>query len=72
MNKYWDWIIGFIAVVALVVGFSAMRQNTVVSVADKVIDRGEIRIGYIVYPPLLSKENYLVFPMNLLKRRRQN
>lgn len=56
MNKYWDWIIGFIAVVALVVGFSAMRQNTVVSVADKVIDRGEIRIGYIVYPPLLSKD----------------
>lgn len=56
MNKYGNIIIGIIAVVALVVGFSAMKQNKSQSVADKVIDSGEIRIGYIVYPPLLVKD----------------
>jgi len=56
MNKYGNIIIGIIAVVALIIGFSAMKQNKSVSVADKVIDSGEIRIGYIVYPPLLFKD----------------
>ena len=56
MNKYGNIIIGVIAVVALIVGFSAMKQNKSVSVADKVVDSGEIRIGYIVYPPLLFKD----------------
>ncbi len=56
MNKYGNIIIGIIAIVALVVGFSAMKQNKSQSVADKVIDSGEIRIGYIVYPPLLIKD----------------
>lgn len=56
MNKYGNIIIGIIAIVALVVGFSAMKQNKSQSVADKVIDSGEIRIGYIVYPPLLVKD----------------
>jgi ABC-type amino acid transport substrate-binding protein len=56
MSKYGNIIIGIIAVIALVVGFSAMKQNKSLSVADKVIDRGEVRIGYIVYPPLLYKD----------------
>jgi len=51
-----NYIIGIIAIVALVIGFSAMKQNKSLSVADKVIDSGEIRIGYIVYPPLLFKD----------------
>ncbi len=56
MNKYGNLIIGALAIVALIVGFSALRQNNSQSVADKVVDRGEIRIGYIVYPPLLYKD----------------
>lgn len=56
MNKYGNLIIGALAIVALIVGFSALRQNKSQSVADKVVDRGEIRIGYIVYPPLLYKD----------------
>jgi len=56
MNKYGNIIIGVVAVIALVVSFSAMRQTKLESVADKVINSGEIRIGYIVYPPLLFKD----------------
>jgi len=56
MSKYGNIIIGIVAVVALIVGFSAMKQNKSLSVADKVINSGEIRIGYIVYPPLLFKD----------------
>ncbi len=56
MNKYGNLIIGALAIVALIVGFSALRQNKSQSVADKVVDRGEIRIGYIIYPPLLYKD----------------
>ncbi len=56
MNKYGNIIISVVAVIALVVSFSAMRQTKSESVADKVINSGEIRIGYIVYPPLLFKD----------------
>lgn len=56
MSKYGNIIIGVVAIVALVVSFSAMRQTKSESVADKVINSGEIRIGYIVYPPLLFKD----------------
>src|SRR3989338_9283695 len=56
MNKYGNVVVGVIAVIALVVGFSAMKANRSESLADKVINSGEIRIGYIVYPPLLSKD----------------
>ncbi len=56
MNKYGNIIIGIIAVIALVVGLSAIKQTKSSSVADKVINSGEIRIGYIVYPPLLIKD----------------
>lgn len=55
MSKYGNIIVGIIALVALFVGFSA-KNSTTQSVADKVVDRGEIRIGYIIYPPLLSKD----------------
>jgi ABC-type amino acid transport substrate-binding protein len=56
MNKLSSVVIGIIAIIALIVGFSAIKHNNSVSVADKVIDSGEIRIGYIVYPPLLFKD----------------
>jgi ABC-type amino acid transport substrate-binding protein len=56
MSKYGNIIIGIVAVIALIVGFSAMKKNKSLSVADKVINSGEIRIGYIVYPPLLFKD----------------
>lgn len=55
MSKYGNIIVGIIAIIALFVGFSAKNSATQ-SVADKVVDRGEIRIGYIIYPPLLSKD----------------
>ena len=56
MNKYGNVVVGVIAVIPLVVRFSAMKPNRSESLADKVINSGEIRIGYIVYPPLLSKD----------------
>lgn len=56
MSKYGNIIIGVVAVIALVISFSAMKQTKSESVADKVINSGEIRIGYIVYPPLLFKD----------------
>jgi ABC-type amino acid transport substrate-binding protein len=54
-------LIGIIAVVAIVVvalmaGSSTMKQTKSQSLADKVIEKGELRVGYIVYPPLLSKD----------------
>ncbi len=56
MRSYGSIIVGLIAIVALIISFSAMKQNSSQSVADKVINMGEIRIGYIVYPPLLFKD----------------
>lgn len=56
LSKYSGTIIGVIAVIALIVSFLAIRQNKLQSVSDQVINRGEIRIGYIVYPPLLFKD----------------
>ncbi len=56
MKKYATLIIGIIAVIALVIGITASSKSKTVSVADTVINRGEIRIGYIVYPPLLIKD----------------
>ncbi|MBH41725.1 MAG: hypothetical protein CL685_03355 [Candidatus Magasanikbacteria bacterium] len=56
MNKYFGIIIGIIAVVALTISYSTMNQSKSQSVAKKVVNSGEIRIGYIVYPPLLFKD----------------
>ena len=56
MSKYGNIIIGIIAIIALFIGISATRQTKFSSVADRVISNGEIRIGYIVYPPLLYKD----------------
>ena len=56
MHKIFNVVISIIAVIALIVGFSAMNHINQVSVADKVINNGEIRIGYIVYPPFLFKD----------------
>jgi ABC-type amino acid transport substrate-binding protein len=56
MSKYGNIIIGIIAIIALFIGISATRQTKFSSVADRVISNGEIRIVYIVYPPLLYKD----------------
>lgn len=56
MKKYLSIIIGIIAVVALIVSLTASSKNNSSDVASEVIDRGEIRIGYIVYPPSLIKD----------------
>lgn len=57
MKKYFNIVIGIIAVIALIVGISATKsKSTQTSVSDKVISSGEIKIGYIVYPPLLYKD----------------
>lgn len=56
MNKTWGIVIGLIAVVALITSLSVKSQSKPHSVADTVIDKGEIRIGYIIYPPLLYKD----------------
>ena len=56
MKNYFTPIIGLIAVIALFIGISAHKQNSNISLASKVVDSGEIRIGYIVYPPLLFKD----------------
>ncbi len=57
MNKYGSIIIGLIAVVALVLSLTGPKTNQApVSVSDKVVANNEIRIGYIVYPPLLYKD----------------
>jgi ABC-type amino acid transport substrate-binding protein len=56
MNKYGVIVVGLIAVVALFTSLSVKNQNKTQSVADAVIEKGEIRIGYILYPPLLYKD----------------
>jgi len=56
MKNYGIVIVGVIAVLALIIGFSATKQNQSQSLAGLVVERGEIRIGYIVYPPLLFKD----------------
>ncbi len=56
MKNYIVPVIGIIAVVALVLGITARNKNSSQAVSDKVIQNGEIRIGYIVYPPLLFKD----------------
>lgn len=56
MSKYGNIIIGVIAVVALIFSISAKNQTKSQSLADTVVEKGEIRIGYIIYPPLLSKD----------------
>ncbi len=57
----WLGVAGIIALVVIVSLITVKLatpsgQNKAQSVADKVINNGEIRIGYIVYPPLLSKD----------------
>lgn len=56
MNKNISILVLIISVVALVVSFSSTKKDSSQSVADRVINSGEIRIGYIIYPPLLSKD----------------
>lgn len=56
MKNYLTPVIGLVAVIALFVGISAYKQSSNASLASKVVDSGEIRIGYIVYPPLLFKD----------------
>ncbi len=57
MSKYGSIVIGLIAVAALVISLTGSKATQPsVSVADNVITNNEIRIGYIVYPPLLSKD----------------
>ncbi len=56
MKKYLSIIIGIIAIVALVLGITAHSRNQSLSVSDKVVNSGVIRIGYIIYPPLLEKD----------------
>ncbi|MEI8223906.1 MAG: transporter substrate-binding domain-containing protein [bacterium] len=55
MKKYSIIIIGIIAVIALILGITTLSRNKSISVAERVVSKGEIRIGYIVYPPLLLK-----------------
>lgn len=54
--KYSNFIIGVLAIVALVFSISAKNQTKSQSLADNIIDKGEIRIGYIIYTPLLIKD----------------
>lgn len=56
MNKTWGIVIAAIAIIALVTSLSVKNHSNSQTVADKVIDKGEIRIGYILYPPLLYKD----------------
>ena len=56
MKNYIVPVIGIIAVVALLLGITARNKNSSLTVSDKVIQNGELRIGYIVYPPLLYKD----------------
>lgn len=56
MSKTGTIVLGVIAVLALVISISGSRHNKSGSVADSVISKGEIRIGYIVYPPSMIKD----------------
>jgi polar amino acid transport system substrate-binding protein len=57
MNKNGIVIVGLIAIVALILGVMGLNnKSSQSSVSDKVIQNGELRIGYIVYPPLLFKD----------------
>ncbi len=49
-------IIGIIAVIALVLSLSGPNTKSKTDVAEKVINSGEIRLGYMIYPPLLIKD----------------
>jgi len=56
MHKNWVVVIGIVAVLALIISLTNKSQNKIQSVSDTVISNGKIRIGYIVYPPLLFKD----------------
>jgi len=56
MKKYATIIIGIIAVVALVLSLSMKSHAKTLSVSDQVINSGVLKIGYIIYPPLLEKD----------------
>ncbi len=56
MTKYLNMFFYVLVVIILIFGLSLIRSNKTESVAEKVINKGEIRIGYIVYPPLLYKD----------------
>ncbi len=61
MKTYINAVVVIIAIVALVTSGVALKKDSssisAVSVSDKVIKSGELRIGYIVYPPLLMKDS---------------
>lgn len=56
MNKNLSFVAIIVAVVALIISFSVTNKNKSQSVSDRVIESGEIRIGYIVYPPSIIKD----------------
>lgn len=57
MKKYGSMIVGLIAIIALIVSFTTARKNEASpSLSDTVIKNGEIRVGYIIYPPLIYKD----------------
>jgi ABC-type amino acid transport substrate-binding protein len=55
MQKYFNYIIGIIAVVAIIMSLTT-KNATQISVADRMVSSNEVRIGYIIYPPLLYKD----------------
>ncbi len=56
MKKYGTIFVSAIAVIALIMSLSASKGSSKSDVAQHVIDRGEIRVGYIIYPPSLIKD----------------
>lgn len=57
MKKYISLFVALLALVVSMGVYRAQSSSARVSVADRVINNGEIRIGYIVYPPLLLKDS---------------
>ena len=56
IKKYSTTIVALIAVIALIISVSTKNTFTKTDVATTVINNNEIRIGYIIYPPLLVKD----------------
>ncbi len=59
-NNNWLKKIGFVVLVVIIslitVRFSTSSNTATDSAADRVIDSGEIRAGYVVYPPQMIKD----------------
>lgn len=57
MKNLTHYSIGILAIVAMITALTAAgKVSQPADASDRIIDRGEIRIGYIIYPPLLSKD----------------